>query len=262
MSILSLIASENFIAVNKTLIKAFGVDEAIILGELASEYEYWKKRGELDESGHFFSTIENIEENTGIKEKKQRTILNSLKEQGLVDIKLKGLPAKRYIRLNDEKLVAELLNNDGEKGVTSSVKMAELERPKEPTNNNNITKINNKNKKKESKNSFNDIIVEYAKTLDYEIRAEVTDLLIEWLKVRKAKRAALTDRAIQINIDKLNSLAAQSGMNIPAYLREVICRGWAAFYPINTYGNSKPPAKIGANGIAISDEKSDLDDLF
>lgn len=122
--------------------------------------------------------------------------------------------------------------------------------------------VNKTNKKKESKNSFNDIIVEYAKTLDYEIRAEVTDLLIEWLKVRKAKRAALTDRAIQINIDKLNTLAAQSGMNIPAYLREVICRGWAAFYPINTYGNSKPAAKIGANGIAISDEKSDLDDLF
>lgn len=126
-----------------------------------------------------------------------------------------------------------------------------------------ITKeLNTKNKKKESKSSFNDIIVEYAKTLDYEIRAEVTDLLIEWLKVRKAKRAALTDRAIQINIDKLNALAAQSGMNIPAYLREVICRGWAAFYPINTYGNNKPAAKIGANGIAISDEKSDLDDLF
>jgi hypothetical protein len=129
-------------------------------------------------------------------------------------------------------------------------------------NNIDINIISKNKEKKESKGSFNDIIVEYAKTLDYEIRAEVTDLLIEWLKVRKAKRAALTDRAIQINIDKLNALAAQSGMNIPAYLREVICRGWAAFYPINTYGNSKPAAKIGANGIAISDEKSDLDDLF
>lgn len=118
-----------------------------------------------------------------------------------------------------------------------------------------------KNKKKESKNSFNDIILDYAKTLDYEMRADVTDLLIEWLKVRKAKRAAMTDRAIQMNIDKLNSLAAQSGMNVADYLREVICRGWAAFYPVNSYGN-KPAAKVGANGIALSDEKTELDDVF
>ena len=121
-----------------------------------------------------------------------------------------------------------------------------------------ITKeLNTKNKKKVSKGSFDAIIAAYAKGNE-----EITDLLIEWVKVRKAKRAALTDRAIQINIDKLDKLAAQSGMSVPVYLQEVICRGWAAFYPINSYGNNKPAAKVGVNGIAISDKPSDLDDIF
>ena len=115
----------------------------------------------------------------------------------------------------------------------------------------------NKNIKERKKESFDAIISDYAKGNE-----EITDLLQEWLKVRKAKRAAMTDRAIKMNIEKLDSLATQSGLNVPAYLREVICRGWAAFYPINSYGNNKPAAKVGVNGIAISETPSELDDVF
>lgn len=258
MSVISLIASENFIAVNKTLIRTFGIDEAIMLGELASEFEYWKKQGELDENGFFFSTIENIEDNTGIKEKKQRAILNSLKEQELIEIKLKGLPAKRYIKLNEEKLVAVLLNNNSKQGGTRTVKKAELEQPETPSNKNNINKITNKNKEKKERkaNSFDAIISEYSKGNE-----EIKDLLGEWLKVRKAKRAAMTDRAIQMNIDKLDKLAAQSKMSVIEYLKEIICRGWAAFYVINNYGGNGNK-NVGVNGIALSNEKSELDGLF
>lgn len=109
------------------------------------------------------------------------------------------------------------------------------------TNISNTKELNIKNKKKErKKDSFNEIILKYAKTVDISIRTDVTDLLFEWLKVRKAKRSAMTDRAIQMNIDKLNDLAEKSGMNVKDYLSEVICRGWAAFYEIKTYGNNAP----------------------
>lgn len=126
-----------------------------------------------------------------------------------------------------------------------------------PNNINNNINDNNKNIKESKKVTFDAIISDYAKGNE-----ETTDLLQEWLKVRKAKRAAMTDRAIKMNIDKLDSLAKQSGMSVPAYLQEVICRGWAAFYPINSYGNSKPAAKVGVNGIALSDTPSELDDVF
>ena len=116
---------------------------------------------------------------------------------------------------------------------------------------------NNKSSKKASKrNSFDEIINAYSTD------EKTVDLLQEWLKVRKAKRAAMTDRAIQMNIDKLDSLAEESGMSVNEYLSEVICRGWAAFYPIKTYNNRQDGKTYGINGIAITDEKSDLDDLF
>ena len=49
MSILRLIANDNFIVVNKSLIHLFGLEETLILGELVSEYEYWKNQGKLED---------------------------------------------------------------------------------------------------------------------------------------------------------------------------------------------------------------------
>lgn len=106
---------------------------------------------------------------------------------------------------------------------------AELQNMQESNTSNNTT--NNK-KKVSKKNTFDEIILNYSKD------EETIDLLKEWLKVRKAKRAAMTDRAIKMNIDKLDILAKQSNMSVNQYLSEVICRGWAAFYAINTYSNT------------------------
>lgn len=58
------------------------------------------------------------------------------------------------------------------------------------------------------------------------------ELLREWLKVRKAKRAPQTEKALTLNLDKLDKLAQESGLTVPAYLEAVIMKGWAAFYPI------------------------------
>ena len=108
--------------------------------------------------------------------------------------------------------------------------------------NTNILSTNKSNTKdiKESKRkasgSFDRLIGDYAKG-----DAELVELLLEWLKVRKAKRAAMTDKAIQLNLEKLDALALESGMTVADYLKEVICRGWQAFYPIKTY--SKPAHK-------------------
>lgn len=101
---------------------------------------------------------------------------------------------------------------------------------------NNIAFDNTDNKKdnKAIKGSFDAIIAEYAKG-----DSELTDLLCEWLKVRKAKRAAMTDRAIQMNLSRLDELAAKSRMSVTDYLKEVICRGWAAFYEIHNYNTGK-----------------------
>lgn len=64
------------------------------------------------------------------------------------------------------------------------------------------------------------------------------ELLGAWLQNRKAKRSAMTDRAIQGNIDKLDQCAQASRMNVNDYLNEVICRGWGSFFPIDNYNRT------------------------
>lgn len=143
MGILQFIASRNYITVNRDLIKIVGLEGAVVLGELASEYDYYFNKEEL-EDGYFYSTIENIENNTGLSEHRQRKVMNTLKEQEILDIKLSGMPARRYIKINEEQLSklldAQFLKNQG----TSSEKIKEQVLKKLKGNNNIINKNKNK----------------------------------------------------------------------------------------------------------------------
>lgn len=116
----------------------------------------------------------------------------------------------------------------------SEEKPNEEKPPQYNTKESNTKESKTKGKKKESKTTFDQIFA------DYTSDEKTKELLGEWLKVRKAKRAALTDRAIKMNIEKLDSLAAESKMSVNEYLSEVIRKGWAAFYPIISYNKPKP----------------------
>ena len=147
MSILSLISSRNFIALNKDLVKIFGLEEAIMIGELCSEADYWEKEKKL-QNGYFFSTIENVQDNTTLSEHKQRKALKSLKDKEVINVKIKGLPARRYIKINEQKLLNYLFNNNNNVSSfsgTSSLNFKELDTKNSKGNNN----INNNEKEEE-----------------------------------------------------------------------------------------------------------------
>lgn len=103
MSILHLLSNDNFIAVNKSIAGEVGLEAAVVLGELASEYNYWQSVGKLEE-GYFYSTIENLEKKTYLSAYSQRQALAKLQEKGWISITKKGLPAKRYIKVNEGNL--------------------------------------------------------------------------------------------------------------------------------------------------------------
>lgn len=78
--------------------------------------------------------------------------------------------------------------------------------------------------------------------------ASTVERLREWLEVRKAKRVPNTVSAVSKCIKTLPGMAKKSGMEIDAYLDQVIMRGWAAFYeiklyqqPAGGYGNAQRP---------------------
>ena len=139
MSVLQLISNSNFLVVNKELIIKVGLEESILLAEFASEYDYWENKSQL-EDGYFYSTVENVEEKTTLSGHKQRKAINNLIQQELIEAKIKGIPAKSYIKINEEK-IEQLFNNKLLKNLTTgSEKNEELE-VKNFNGNNNI--INN-----------------------------------------------------------------------------------------------------------------------
>lgn len=109
--IINLLANNGYIVLNKTLMKKVGLHEAILLGELSSEYVYWNKRNEL-EDGYFYSTRENIEEQTMLSSHQQRIAIENLKKLDILKIKQIGMPSKNYYSIEEDALV-RILNGDG-----------------------------------------------------------------------------------------------------------------------------------------------------
>lgn len=146
MSILSLIATNNFITVNRTIAELVGLEAAVILGELASEATYWSEHNP-DYDGSFYSTIENLEKRTYLSAHSQRLALNKLQEQGWVEVEKKGMPAKRYIRIHEEE-IARVVNDKSLKFLTTSDQKNERQVVKIFNTNNNIDKKNRKEEEK------------------------------------------------------------------------------------------------------------------
>lgn len=100
MNILKPIANNGFITVNKEIVRCLGLEEAVLLGELAEKYNYWEEHNLLDEEGFFFATAEDIEHETGLSAYKQRTAFKNLESKGIIETKFKGVPPKKYFKIN------------------------------------------------------------------------------------------------------------------------------------------------------------------
>ena len=74
----------------------------------------------------------------------------------------------------------------------------------------------------------------------YTTNEDTKQLLYEWLKVRKMKKALPTNKALELNLKRLEDYANQSKLSINKYLEEVIIRGWLAFYPIENKTKQEP----------------------
>ena len=212
MSILRLIANDNFIVVNKSLIHLFGLEETLILGELVSEYEYWRSRGEL-EGGWFYSTVENIEKNTSLSKHKQKKALENLQQAGVICYQRKGMPAKRYIKINEDVLEEVLLGKKVKNLTSSSQKVAnkkskfltsrsekirhqevkEFDRNNNKENNN---KNNKKERKKERKNFSQQVESNKKENLDFE-KNQVSDSAINEKKISDSKKPKTFDQLIE-----------------------------------------------------------------
>lgn len=97
MSILQLLARENYITYHKTLAKLLGVDEAILFGELCSMHQFY--------GNNFFCEQSKLMNDTCLSEYRVRNALKNLQKASLVYVVKKGLPAKNYYILDEKRLI-------------------------------------------------------------------------------------------------------------------------------------------------------------
>ena len=103
-SIKQLLMASNFYILNKHLVKTLGIETAFFLTALVEADEIL-----ADKNGWFYQTIPQIEKMTGLTKHKQTNCINELLILGILLQENKGMPMKRYFKLDYEK-IAKLLS--------------------------------------------------------------------------------------------------------------------------------------------------------
>jgi hypothetical protein len=103
---------------------------SITAGLMLSQAYYWTPRTR-DPDGWFYKTQREWEDETGLTRCEQETARRRLRDKGLVEERLKGIPARLYFRVNKKEIVAaiDLLESQfAESRQTSMSEPAEQER--------------------------------------------------------------------------------------------------------------------------------------
>lgn len=221
MSILmSILSNDGYIILNKYVMKALGLHEAILLGELCSEYIYWYKEEKLQD-GFFYSTRENIERETTLSPFQQRQALKKLTEMGLVEILEKDMPKKTYYKVDEEKVYRFLLETD--------LNLTEVKKFNDKTSNNltssdekikhkEVEKLdinnNKKNNNKKNNNILSNLITgetEQKEEMGYE---EIFKQNIEYdILVQDIKNKELIKNITDIAVETLNTTKTKIYIN-------------------------------------------------
>lgn len=110
-AIIQLLNPDNTISAHRMLAHAIGMTETIIYSALISKQTYYLQNDMLLDGGWFFSKITDLQESTTYGAKAQKTAIAHLVENGLIEFKYMGMPAKRYFRIvNDMAILMKLID--------------------------------------------------------------------------------------------------------------------------------------------------------
>lgn len=105
----NIFAFGNWFPIHRSFIKAFGFEKAVFIHYLIDLASQLLKNGKC--KGHwFFCTTERLERELYISWEVQNRLIRSLVEIGVIETKQMGMPAKRYLKVNTEKLMSVLLS--------------------------------------------------------------------------------------------------------------------------------------------------------
>ena len=104
---LELLSSDSYLVVNKKLIKEFGPNTALFVSNLIDKYKYFQDNNFLLEDG-FYITHQKLTDEYGFTDRTIRNCKTTLKNKGIIETKLIGLPPKEYYFIDWEILLNTL----------------------------------------------------------------------------------------------------------------------------------------------------------
>lgn len=223
MNILQLICSDNFIVVNKALINEFGIEPALLLGELASEAIYWQEQ-EKTEDGFFYSTVENIEGRTSLTAYQQRKALQVLQDKGVISIvSKKGSPPKRYIKINED-AITKVFNFQKLKNLTFETEKTSLLK---------VKKLDTKNKEEKKNEEEKKTYIDIAKEAGF-TSIDLLKAMEDFKDMRKKMRKPATDRALILIMRKVIELSKGNLGVAIQIINQSVENSWLGVFPLRS----------------------------
>ena len=193
-----LLMSSSYFVLNKQIVKAIGIEAGFLLTILIEASD-----GLANEDGWFYKTSPSLEEETGLSNHKQSKIIEELTKLCILEQENKGMPMKRYFRINFNKIEELVFKTQDLKNSNASIKENEkqgfknfkckdlknsnaciekISNNKELNNNNleNNNLLKEKNKKEKSKNEVETYINDLKLNDDYK------QLLFRYVEYRKS----------------------------------------------------------------------------
>ncbi len=218
--------------------KRYGVEGAIIIENLY----FWIMKNKANDKNYFdgdywtYNSVKAFEELFPFWTKRQiERILKNLEKEGAIktgNYNKSPYDRTKWYALN--KMIYSIYAN-GEMKITKRVN--ENTQNVEPipyinTDDKPNYKPDNKKEKGKKKVTELDKIIE-----SYTSNSELIETLQDFLKMRKAQKKVMTDRALKTLLNKLDTLATNDKEKIER-LEESICNCWLTVYPKKQYNNS------------------------
>ena len=158
---------------------------------------------------------------------------------------------KLYIKSSlDEKINTYSQNNQYPHDKIINTPIDEKVKDNNTLFNNTINNTSN-NKKKKKESSLDLIINNYTSNL------ELKETLQDFLKMRKAQKKVMTDRALKTLLNKLDTLATTDEEKIDR-LEESICNCWLTVYPKKNFNNKQKSKDEQTEWHGVWDVEKDM----
>lgn len=193
-----LLMSSNYYTLNKQIVKELGIESAFLLTILIEASD-----GLADNEGWFYQTIEKIGELTGLGRHKQDKIIKELIDLKILEQKNKGVPCKRYFKVNYG-MIENLVFQNQQSSLSENSKLDCQKKTNYSAKNSQTSLSENGNNKEYIINNLNKKLNHKEHNKSYECSEDLKRIK-EWFKENKINFSKKHEDKI-IELLKINSL--------------------------------------------------------